>query len=517
MLVPITAASLMSPPLFDWLQQRQAGVLLHPTSLPGDGGVGTLGPEAFRWVDFLAEAGLRAWQFCPLGPTGFGDSPYQSFSAFAGNPYLIDLDALGPFGLIKPDDLTPLRSMAPEWVDFGALYQRKWPILLRAFRRFQAMDLAYLPNYGLYADFKRNHSAWLDPFVLFMALKQHHDGRAAADWPAPYRSYATAAASPLPQSVLDTAESHRFFQYLFFGQWQLLREHAARRGVTLIGDLPIFVALDSADVWAQPGLFQLDRKGRPTHVAGVPPDYFSKTGQLWGNPLFDWKAHQADGYAWWLQRLAANFALYDVVRIDHFRGFETYWKIPAAAEDARSGSWAKGPALDFFKAVHDRFPDARLIAEDLGEITPAVRQLREATGLPGMAILHFAFGGDAENAYLPHNLSPNLVLYPGTHDNNTTLGWYRDAPEAVRDHTRRYLRVSGHEISWDLIRAAYASVSRLVVFPLQDLLSLGPEARFNTPGVPAGNWQWRYRRDQLESLRGNTASYLRDLATLYGR
>lgn len=507
----------MPKPLFDWLQHRQAGVLLHPTSLPGDGGVGTLGPEACRWLDFLAEAGFTAWQFCPLGPTGYGDSPYQAFSAFAGNPYLIDLEALIPFGLVNPDDLQPLRSMPADHVDFGALYQRKWPLLRLAFRRFREKDLAYLPNYGLYADFKRQHAAWLEPFALFMALKQQHGGRPAEFWDATLRTYAAAQQVVLPPSTVEAAEAHRFYQYLFFGQWKLLRDHARRRGITLIGDLPIFVSLDSADVWAHPELFQLNADGRPTHVAGVPPDYFSATGQLWGNPLFDWKVHQANGYGWWLDRLAANFALYDVVRLDHFRGFETYWRIPADAPDARTGTWAKGPALDFFKAVRHRFPDGQLIAEDLGEITPAVRDLLAATGLPGMAILHFAFDGSAENAYLPHNLQPNLALYPGTHDNDTTVGWYHGAPSAVQDRVRRYLHCSGEEISWDLVRASYRSVARLVVVALPDLLSLGSEARLNTPGVAAGNWQWRYRREDLESLRGPTADYLRDIAHLYGR
>lgn len=506
-----------SAPLFDWLQDRQTGILLHPTSLPGEGGIGTLGSEACRWVDFLAEAGIRVWQFCPLGPTGYGDSPYQAFSAFAGNPYLIDLDALAPCGLLTPEDLLPLRELSHERVDYGALYQRKWPVLRRAFRRFREMGLAYLPNYGMYEEFKASHASWLDPFALFMALKQHHNGRACTSWPARFRNHATAIESGLPKAILEEAENHKFFQYLFFGQWRLLRAYAKRRKISLIGDLPLFVSPDSADVWSHPELFLLDAKGKPSHVAGVPPDYFSKSGQLWGNPLFDWTHHKSTSYAWWLDRLQANFGLYDVVRIDHFRGFDTYWKIPAEAKDARKGTWAKGPGIDFFKAVQKRFPEARMIAEDLGEITPAVHKLRQATGLPGMAILQFAFGGGADNAYLPHNLTPDLVLYPGTHDNNTTLGWYAESPEPVRDHARRYLRVSGQEISWDFIRTAYASVSRLAMIPLQDLLCLGAEHRLNTPGVPDGNWQWRFRREQLESLRGPTAAYLRELGTLHGR
>jgi 4-alpha-glucanotransferase len=313
-------------------------------------------------------------------------------------------------------------------------------------------------------------------------------------------------------------EAHAFLQYLFFSQWRRVRAQAAAAGIEIIGDIPIFTALDSADVWAHPELFQLDPLTlRPIAVAGVPPDYFSADGQLWGNPLYDWPAHAANGYAWWLDRLRAAFALADVVRIDHFRGFEAYWSVPAGAATARTGRWIQGPGLPFFSAVQAAIPGARLIAEDLGLLTPEITALREATGLPGMAVLQFAFGGSATNPYLPHNLRPNCVIYPGTHDNDTALGWYQTADESVRDHVRRYLRVSGREIGWDLIRSAYASVAGLAVIPLQDLLSLGPEGRFNTPGQAAGNWGWRYRAEQLERLQRDSAGYLRELAELHGR
>jgi len=322
----------------------------------------------------------------------------------------------------------------------------------------------------------------------------------------------------LLNATADRAQAYAFTQYLFAGQWRAVRAKARAAGVEIIGDAPIFAAMDSADVWTHPHLFQLDRgTRRPTAVAGCPPDYFSEDGQLWGNPLYDWPAHAADGYTWWLDRLRANLTLCDIVRLDHFRGFEGYWSIPADAKTARSGHWAQGPGLDFFRAVHAALPDARLIAEDLGELTPAVTAMHQATGLPGMAVLQFAFGGGSDNFYLPHNGRANSVVYTGTHDNDTTLGWYRTADEKTRDHLRRYFRVNGEHAGWDLVRAAYASVSALAVLPLQDLLGLGSEARFNTPGKAAGNWQWRYEPWQLETLHRQSAAYLAELAELYGR
>jgi 4-alpha-glucanotransferase len=314
------------------------------------------------------------------------------------------------------------------------------------------------------------------------------------------------------------AEAYEFVQYLFFGQWRRLRERAAELDVQIIGDTPIFAALDSADVWSSPQLFQLDpRTLRPTAVAGVPPDYFSADGQLWGNPLYDWQVHAAEGFAWWLSRLRANFEFCDVVRIDHFRGFEAYWSVPAAASTAREGAWIKGPGPEFFRAVKAALPDAKLIAEDLGLLTPATIALRKSTGLPGMAVLQFAFGSGSDNLYLPHNVHANTVIYPGTHDNDTTRGWYATIDEKTRDHVRRYFRINGQEISWDFLRAAYASVANLAVVSLQDLLSLGSEARFNTPGRSQGNWTWRYRAEQLRALRENSSGYLRELTALYGR
>ena len=506
-----------TPPLFNWLDHRAAGVLAHPTSLPGAFGIGTFDTAAYALLDFLAAAGMKYWQVCPLGPTGFGDSPYQCFSSFAGNPYLIDPAPLVSARLLTTDSLAPLRTLSAERVDFGGLYRLKLPLLFSAYSNWRKDPKRALP-YGDFAAFREEQSGWLPSYALFSALKDHFDGRPWWEWPADVRSLAAAENSPLRQQVATRAEAYAFIQYLFFGQWAQVRAHAAKLGVGIIGDTPIFAAPDSADVWASPQLFQLDPKtARPTFVAGVPPDYFSTDGQLWGNPLYQWPAHASDGYAWWLARLRANFNLCDVIRIDHFRGFDTYWAIPASALTARTGSWEPGPGLEFFRAIRAALPGAKLIAEDLGELMPSVVALHEATGLPGMVIFQFAFGADAKNLYLPHNHRANSVVYPGTHDNDTTLGWYATTDEKSRDHVRRYLRVNGREVGWDFIRAAYTSVANLAVIPLQDLLSLGSEARFNTPGQSQGNWSWRYRPEQLRVLHENSAAYLRELAELSGR
>jgi len=503
-------------PLFNWLSSRSVGVLLHPTSLPGDQGIGTFDESALRFLDFLQSAGMSWWQVCPLGPTGYGDSPYQCFSAFAGNPYLIDLRALVAKRLLDPADLAPLSAVGRQFVDYGALYQLKWPLLRRAFERHKFAGSPALGAEG-FREFKKSQASWLDSYAWFRALKDHFGGRAWWEWPASARSPA-AVKEPLRSQLAEDVEAHQFYQYAFFSQWRRIRAEAARRGISMIGDIPIFVAADSADAWSRPDLFELGKDGRPIAVAGVPPDYFSEDGQLWGNPLYRWEAHSADGFAWWKDRLHASFEMYDVVRIDHFRGFDEYWRIPLPASNAKTGEWRRAPGLELFRAIREAFPKARIIAEDLGVLTPTVEQLLKASGLPGMAVLQFAFGGDASNAYLPHNLSANNVIYPGTHDNDTTLGWYALAGDTVRDHVRRYLRVGGTEIGWDIIRTAYAAVSRIAVIPMQDLLSLGSEARLNSPGKPEGNWQWRLTAAQMDNLsKGGPASYLAELAAMYGR
>lgn len=494
-----------------------AGVLVHPTALPSRFGIGTFDEEAMNLLDFFAQAGIRAWQVCPLGPTGYGDSPYQCFSAFAGNPYLVDPGALVRAGLLTAAQLQPLEALNQDKVDFGALYRLKLPLLFSAFEAWKREPEHTLP-YGDFEEFRQKHADWLGGYSLFSALKDHFGGKPWWEWPVDVRSFATAKRSSLFAAQAGRAEAYEFVQYLFFGQWTAIRARAATLGISIIGDAPIFAAIDSADVWANPELFQLDPKtSRPTAVAGVPPDYFSADGQLWGNPLYDWPAHAANDYAWWIARLRANFALCDIVRIDHFRGFDTYWSIPADAPNARTGKWVRGPGIEIFDAIKRALPEARLIAEDLGELMPSVVELREATGLPGMAILQFAFGGGADNLYLPHNQRANSVVYPGTHDNDTTLGWYATVDERTRDHVRRYLRVSGREIGWDFVRSVYSSVATLGVIPLQDLLTLGSAGRFNTPGTSQGNWTWRYRPAQLNALRDGASSYLRELANLYGR
>lgn len=492
-------------------------MLLHPTSLPGDQGIGTLGSAAVRFLDFLKAAGMSWWQVCPLGPTGYGDSPYQCFSAFAGNPYLIDLHDLAARGLLKPQEIAPLAAGGSAVVDFGALYQLKWPLLRRAYDRHKLGGLPARDPAG-FAAFKAAQASWLEPYAWFRALKDHFGGIAWWDWPEGARSARGMPKPALREKLQDDADAHQFYQYAFFSQWRAIRAEAARRGIAVIGDIPIFVAADSADAWAHPELFELGKDGRPIAVAGVPPDYFSKDGQLWGNPLYRWDVHAADGYSWWKKRLRASFEMYDAVRIDHFRGFDAYWHIPLPAANARKGEWRPGPGLAFFRAVKEAFPDSRIIAEDLGLLTPSVEDLLRDSGLPGMAVLQFAFGGDAKNPYLPHNLRPNGVVYPGTHDNDTTLGWYASAGEAVRDHVRRYLRVTGSEAGWDFIREAYGASSRIAVVPMQDLLSLGSEARFNSPGKPEGNWRWRLAAGDLERLSsGGAAAYLSQLGVLYGR
>jgi len=418
--------------------------------------------------------------------------------------------------LLSVAELAPLERLNPERVDYGALYELKEPLLARAATRYR--QAGHPAIHGDFEAFKQANANWLDAYAHFRALKDRHGGQAWWEWPAESRSSVRALAAPVDSSLGATLETHRFIQYLFFGQWTRLKASAARRGISIIGDIPIFVAADSADVWANPGLFELEPEtGRPLAVAGVPPDYFSADGQLWGNPLYRWSRHADDDYAWWRSRLAASFALYDVVRIDHFRGFDKYWRVPFPATTARIGEWVPGPGLAFFKAIQASFPHAKIIAEDLGVLTPSVVKLRDETGLPGMAILQFAFGGTAENPYLPHNLVPNGVVYPGTHDNDTSLGWFAGASEKERDHLRRYLRINGQEVGWDFIRACYSGVSRLAIIPLQDIFGLGSEARFNRPGQSAGNWQWRYRPAQLEQLGSGTTAYLRGLAELYGR
>ena len=503
----------MSERLFNWLTSRGAGVLLHPTSLPGTTGIGTLGRFAFRFVDFLADAGMKYWQVCPLGPTGFGDSPYQCFSAFAGNPYLVDLEELLEEGFLEPNDLEPLRSLPETMVDYGAQWQLRWLILQKAFEGFRAK--ATPDQQAAFADFRQSNREWLEAYCLFMAIKSQFDSHSWQEWPPEAKRYPLAKRRFKTKELKDKASAYAFYQFKFFQQWDKLRRYAADRKIQIFGDIPIFVAMDSADVWTHPELFQMTEDLRPTGVAGVPPDYFAADGQLWGNPLYAWERHAKEGYAWWLARLRASFQLYDVVRIDHFRGFDEYCRIPPDAKNARDYRWEKGPGFELFQVIQKHFPEAKLVAEDLGVITESVRRLVNQAGLPGMKILQFAFEGAIE--YLPHNCVPNSVLYPGTHDNDTCRGWFNVQNPNVQDFLHRYLHTDQPDIVWQIIRAGYASASRIFIVPMQDLLNLGTEARMNTPGTPSGNWRWRFTSDQLDSLWKDRREELREYARLYER
>jgi 4-alpha-glucanotransferase len=491
---------------------RASGVLAHPTSFPGPHGIGDLGESAFRFVDWLALAGQRLWQVLPLSPTGFGDSPYASPSAFAGNPLLISLDWLAGEGLLGDGDLGTVPEVAPHEVDFGRVIAFKLPLLRRAFDRFRAGAAS-----GQRPDFEafcRDEAGWLDDYALFMAVKDLHRGAPWVDWPDAIALRRADALEDWRARLRAEVRYHQFVQFQFRRQWRELRRYANERGVRIVGDLPIFVAHDSADVWAHRDLFRLDASGRPTTVAGVPPDAFTDDGQLWGNPLFAWDRLAATDYGWWIDRVRAALALVDLLRIDHFRGFAAAWVVPADAPTAASGRWERGPGSAVFAAVRRALGDLPFLVEDLGLITPDVHALRDELGLPGMKVLHFAFDSGPENAYLPHSYPHACVVYPATHDNQTTIGWFQSRPEWERQAIQRYLGRDGSDIAWDLIRLALASVANTAIVPLQDVMRLGDEARMNTPGRPAGNWGWRYLPHQLHP---GLAAGLGELTATYGR
>lgn len=468
---------------------RCSGILLHPTSLPGPYGIGDLGAEAARWLDWLAGTGCTFWQTLPLGPTGYGDSPYFCLSAFAGNPYLVSPDLLAIRGLLVATDLADRPDFGAGRVDFGRVIPWKLGLLDRAFNRFREIppgDLA-----ARYRSFRRAQAHWLDDYALFMALKEAHGSGPWTEWPAPLRHRRRAALAEAKAGLSLEEERQAFRQFLFFEQWDALREHARRLGLRIMGDAPMYVAGDSADVWANPDLFRLDRDLNPTVVAGVPPDYFTETGQLWGNPIYDWDRHAGDGYAWWVSRLRSLLGLSDLVRIDHFRAFANYWEIPAGSSTAAQGRWARGPGAAFFECVEAALGGLPIVAEDLGELHPEVPALLKKTGLPGMKVMQFAYDGDPENPFLPEHHSEDCVVYTGTHDNDTTVGWYRSLGAAERRLVRTAVGATGRGIAWDLIRTAWASPAFLAVAPLQDVLEIGPEGRMNLPGSFGGNWSWR--------------------------
>jgi 4-alpha-glucanotransferase len=487
---------------------RCAGILLHPTSLPGRFGIGDLGPEAYRFADFLAKAGQRIWQVLPLGPTGYGDSPYQCFSAFAGNPLLISLEKLVEEGVLSPADLKAAPSFPTHQVDYGRVIKFKLRLLKRAAENFRSETAS--AERSQYEAFCSQNAFWLDNYALFIALKDAHGGEAVWNrWPQDLTKRHPAALADWQERLSDEIQARKYWQYQFFKQWAALKEHCRRLGIRMMGDIPIFVAHDSADVWARPELFYLDDDGTPAVQAGVPPDYFSATGQLWGNPLYRWDVLAGTGHSWWIERLRATLGVVDIIRLDHFRGFEAYWEVPGTDKTAMHGRWVKAPGHELFETVQKALGELPIVAETLGVITPEVEALREHFGFPGMAILQFAFGLDPQAPELmPHNYPRHLAAYTGTHDNDTTLGWW--ASSGPGDSTRTseqvqrekafalsYLGTDGREMNWVLIRTLLASVADIAIVPLQDVLSLGSEARMNLPGRPSGNWRWRFTADML--------------------
>jgi 4-alpha-glucanotransferase len=507
---------------------RSSGILLHPTSFPGSHGIGDLGEAAFRFIDFLVEARQSLWQVLPLGPTGYGDSPYASFSSFAGNPLLLNLNQLVEAGDLAPADLADLPYFPIDQVDFGWVIQWKTRLLQKAAQNF--LTGANAERKAEFEAFSIEQAAWLNDFALFMAVKDHYDQKAKTEsvfgamwsnfWDKDIALRQPAALERWRKEQAEVIAVKKVLQYYFFQQWGAVKRYANEQGISIIGDIPIFVAPDSVDVWANRDLFLLDEEGQPTVVAGVPPDYFSPTGQLWGNPLYDWEKMAAQGFKWWIERIWATLQLVDMIRIDHFRGFEAYWEVPFGEETAINGRWVKAPGVELFQTVERELGELPILAEDLGVITPEVEALRDQFKFPGMKILQFAFdskeagGLDATNKFLPHNHGRNFVVYTGTHDNDTTRGWYRERTPEEKDLIRRYLARPDDDIVWDFIRLALASVARFAILPFQDALNLDSHARMNTPSVLGGNWSWRYRS---EALNGWVGGRLAALVELYGR
>jgi len=467
---------------------RSSGVLMHISSLPGPYGIGTMGKSAYSFVDFLAEAGQRYWQILPLTPTGYGDSPYQSVSSFAGNLNLIDLDLLVEEGLLKQEEISGICwGNDAEKVSFGLLFENRRNVFCTAYQRFNAGEE--------YESFCRDNAYWLPDFALYMSLKERHGGAPWYQWERALKFRQKEALDKAREELADQLALYWFIQYLFHKQWQALRGYAAEKGVQIIGDVPIYVPLDSVEVWTRPELFQLDEERNPTAVAGCPPDAFSADGQLWGNPLYRWDVHKQDGYSWWMQRLKAAGQWYDVIRIDHFRGFESYWSIPYGDTTAGRGHWVKGPDLDFIRAMHEQLPEIQFIAEDLGYLTEEVRQLRDASGYPGMKVLQFAFDPREPSNYLPHTYTSNSVCYTGTHDNLTMRQWFETVGDEGVQWAREYMRLTEEEgYVWGTIRTAMATVSDICVIQMQDLLNLDGKSRMNHPGTLSDcNWTWRMK------------------------
>ena len=481
------------------MKKRQSGVLMHISSLPGKYGIGSFGQSAYDFVDFLVRTKQRYWQILPLGTTSYGDSPYQSFSAFAGNTYFIDFDVLIEEGLLNEVDVKGADfGDDPKKVDYAKIFDARRPIMEKAVARFLKAD-----DLSDYESFVEQNAAWLEVFAEYMAIKEHFDNLAWTEWPdEAIRRRDAASLASYREKLADKLTYHRVTQYLFFKQWLRLKAYANEHHIEIVGDMPIYVAADSADVWAQPHFFKTDAVGKPTCVAGCPPDEFSETGQLWGNPIYDWEAMDKDGYAWWIERLRESFKIYDIVRIDHFRGFESYWEVPADSETSATGKWVKGPDYKLFAAVKEALGDLNIIAEDLGFMTDEVIELRERTGFPGMKILQFAFNPDDESIDSPHLAPNNSVMYTGTHDNNTVLGWYKDEiDDATRQYMAQYTNRKEYEtVPHAMLRTIFASVSFMAIATMQDLLELDSAARMNYPSTIGGNWTWRMTAEELNPI-----------------
>ena len=494
------------------MNERASGILLHPTSLPGKYGIGTLGTSAYEFIDFLVKAKQQYWQILPLGPTGYADSPYQCFSAHAGNPNLIDLDILVKSRLLAADDLADYPHFPESTIDFEGVQQTRLPLLHKAYHSFTLN--ANNVDKMAYRNFLKDQAIWINDYALFRAIKANRDQKPWYLWENPLKMREPEAIKAIQTLLHEEIDFHKFMQFLFFRQWIAVKDYAHTHKVKIIGDIPLYVALDSADAWANPEIFEFDENLNPIRVGGVPPDYFSETGQLWGNPLFRWDVLKETGYRWWIDRIRTSLFLYDIIRIDHFRGFAAYWAVPAAEKTAIKGEWIPCPGKEFFDALRTEFGILPIIAEDLGVITPDVEELRDGFDLPGMKILQFAFDSSEANDYIPHNYVKNCIVYTGTHDNDTVVGWFNAATPDDRKYVLDYMNTVDHDIHWSFIRLAWSSVAYTAIVPMQDLLGLGTTARMNLPGTTQNNWQWRALPDDFSP---ELAAKLAHLTLLYGR
>lgn len=492
---------------------RSGGTLVHPTSFPSKFGMGDFGPEAKRFVDFLDDTGQTIWQMLPLTPVGYGYSPYTGYSAFAGNPYLISLDILGEVGLLAPEEIRNAELPLSVTADFERSFPLKDELLRKASAQFfQNQDPV---SERMFAEFRENNRYWLEDYALFRVCYDLNGNRPWYQWDDDLVRRKRPALAQVKKRNPEELRHQEWLQFEFFRQWMELREYANSKGIRVVGDIPIFVAHNSADVWAHPDFFDVDEQGNRIRVAGVPPDYFSESGQLWGNPLYRWDRLKKDGYSWWIERFRKMFELFDAIRVDHFRGFEAHWEVAATEKTARNGRWVKGPGAHFFTAIQNELGELPIIAEDLGVITPEVEQLRDRFRFPGMRVLQFAFDSDEGNSFLPHNFDPNTVVFSGTHDNDTSIGWYRTESEKKKHRLREYTRSDGSEPNWEMIRLGMLSVADQAIFPLQDYMSLGSEHRMNTPGTVGTNWLWRYTPEMLESADRNRIRYLLGLGNRF--